>query len=574
MASICAALLTACLYTALISWLSSISEVRLYSAAQLGVAVFYGVVLAAWAGAEAGFYLGSKLTPYSALADEEDAGMSELGASVGSGAGSRTASGTVDSGGDDSGSVVSGVECPLVSDVKSEPLELSAQPTLFGLKHSHLNVLRAMGEFTLIMGYVYLCDRTTCIPKGAKVHSRLNFWGLNGVILLIALCTLRAAPQRGPVETAAKPLQRDQTEEWKGWMQLMFILYHYFVATEIYNAIRIYIAAYVWMTGFGNFSYYYIKRDFTLVRFVQMMWRLNFFVFFMCITMNNEYMLYYICPMHTFFTLTVFIPLFIGHRYNSSDLVCTMKIGISFLVAVLLYHVPAVFNAVFSPMMALLRFEDPLHPEFNSDPLHEWFFRSGLDHLVWVFGMLCALCYPWFERKLSEVEALPRERRLATKGAVVGCVLAVLFGWRLRYFSLGKRQYNAVHPYTSWIPILCYLILRNLSPLMRTYSMHLFSWCGKVTLETYILQFHIWMKTTGLNGSPKYLMVWVPDHYWINFALTSAVYFFVSYRVFKITVVLRDACIPNETADIVRRAGSIALGSAAFYAIGLALQSL
>ena len=76
-----------------------------------------------------------------------------------------------------------------------------------------------------------------------------------------------------------------------GWMQIMFVLYHYFAEAEIYNAIRMYIAAYVWMTGFGNFSYYYVKKDFTAVRFTQMMWRLNFFVFFMCITMNNEYML-------------------------------------------------------------------------------------------------------------------------------------------------------------------------------------------------------------------------------------------------------------------------------------------
>ena len=74
---------------------------------------------------------------------------------------------------------------------------------------------------------------------------------------------------------------------------------------------RRYIAAYVWMTGFGNFSYYYVKKDFTAVRFTQMMWRLNFFVGFVCLTMNNEYMLYYICPMHTFFTWGVFIPLFI-----------------------------------------------------------------------------------------------------------------------------------------------------------------------------------------------------------------------------------------------------------------------
>lgn len=34
-------------------------------------------------------------------------------------------------------------------------------------------------------------------------------------------------------------------------MQVMFVWYHYFAAKEWYNWIRIYIAAYVWMTGFG-----------------------------------------------------------------------------------------------------------------------------------------------------------------------------------------------------------------------------------------------------------------------------------------------------------------------------------
>ena len=60
-------------------------------------------------------------------------------------------------------------------------------------------------------------------------------------------------------------------------------------------------------------------------------------------------------------------------------------------------------------------------------------------------------------------------------------------------------------------------VLRNCSPTLRRYHMHLFAWCGKVTLETYILQFHIWMKTTGINGSPKFLMVWLPGWFDTNF---------------------------------------------------------
>lgn len=31
------------------------------------------------------------------------------------------------------------------------------------------------------------------------------------------------------------------------------------LASQVYNSIRVFITAYVWMTGFGNFSFFYLK---------------------------------------------------------------------------------------------------------------------------------------------------------------------------------------------------------------------------------------------------------------------------------------------------------------------------
>ena len=60
------------------------------------------------------------------------------------------------------------------------------------------------------------------------------------------------------------------------------------------------------MTGYGNFSYFYKYNDFSAWRVCKLLFRLNFLVLMILMTMNTDYMLYYICPMHTLWFLSVY----------------------------------------------------------------------------------------------------------------------------------------------------------------------------------------------------------------------------------------------------------------------------
>ena len=79
--------------------------------------------------------------------------------------------------------------------------------------------------------------------------------------------------------------------------------------------------------------------------------------------------------------------------------------------------------------------------------------------------MLCAYNYPHFETLMKHLESTSqtvRERwwKLAKKFILAGVMVLVLITWHESLMHKDKYKYNAIHPYTSWIPIVSFVILR------------------------------------------------------------------------------------------------------------------
>ena len=204
---------------------------------------------------------------------------------------------------------------------RSSPLDLRSFSSVY-------TFLQHVSVFGLILFYAYICENHPPFAHSDKHYDADQFFFLTGILFVVSAYTVKnhdsrkkenmLTPTSGAAAGTAKNsscgvddnarcisavestvaesndsteiLNRDQTEEWKGWMQFCFLLYHYYHAEEVYNAIRIMITCYVWMTGFGNFSFFYLKADYGWVRVLQMLWRLNFLVLFLCLTQGTTYM--------------------------------------------------------------------------------------------------------------------------------------------------------------------------------------------------------------------------------------------------------------------------------------------
>mmetsp|Transcript_10076 Transcript_10076/g.21267 ORF Transcript_10076/g.21267 Transcript_10076/m.21267 type:complete len:837 (+) Transcript_10076:3-2513(+) len=319
------------------------------------------------------------------------------------------------------------------------------------------------------------------------------------------------------------------------------------------------------MTGFGNFSFFYVTNDYSLTRVLQMLWRLNFLVFFLCMTHGNSYILYYICPLHTYFFLMVYVVMAIGKEKNYTKWWLRMKLGVCALIINLLWDTD---TGIFEFVHRLFLSDEPVTGA-TMGTAWEWYFRSFLDHWSTLLGMVFALNFPIVSLFYRKLEARSRHRQWMGKTAMAAGMIFALCLWARGPLMYSKIPYNSTNPYFGFIPLLSYIYLRNLTPRMRSYSMELLHEIGKTTLETYLMQHHIW-----LTSNSKTILVFVPGWPRVNLTLVTFIYVFLSRKLQKLTLLLRGMLLPDDNSTCINSMVGLAVTIAGFYCTAFLVEGV
>ncbi|KAF8632622.1 hypothetical protein AX15_001823 [Amanita polypyramis BW_CC] len=364
---------------------------------------------------------------------------------------------------------------------------------------------------------IFLADRTGIWLKEQKHFDSWTFGLLCFGSLLVGLASVKRSDKDLGL------LNREQTDEWKGWMQIAILIYHYLGASKIpgiYNPIRVLVAAYLFMTGFGHTTYYLRKADFGFLRFAQVIIRLNILTLLLAYTMNTDYLSYYFAPLVSWWYLVIYCTMLFASSYNDRTLFILCKIIISALLVMIFTRQPKILEFLFGLLARLCNIQWSAR---------EWTFRVTLDLWIVYIGMIFALAFNKFNSsRLSDDPRWPLFAKMSVGSSVV--VLVWFFAFELSQES--KFAYNGWHPYVSFIPILAYIVLRNATTVLRSTHSRAFAYVGKCSLETFIMQYHIW-----LAGDTKGVLLVIPGTRWrpINFVITTFLFIFLSDQVAQAT---------------------------------------
>ncbi|XP_010802316.2 N-acetylneuraminate (7)9-O-acetyltransferase isoform X5 [Bos taurus] len=345
--------------------------------------------------------------------------------------------------------------------------------------------LQSFCKLGLIMAYFYMCDRANLFMKENKFYTHSTFF-----IPIIYILVLGVFYNENTKET--KVLNREQTDEWKGWMQLVILIYHISGASTflpVYMHIRVLVAAYLFQTGYGHFSYFWVKGDFGIHRVCQ-----------------------------------------------------------------------GAFEKIFSLW--------PLSKCFElKGNVYEWWFRWRLDRYVVFHGMLFAFIYLALQKRqiLSEGKGEPLFSSKISNFLLFISVVSFLTYSIWASSCKNKAQCNELHPSVSVVQILAFILIRNIPGYARSVYSSFFAWFGKISLELFICQYHIW-----LAADTRGILVLIPGNPMLNIIVSTFIFVCVAHEISQITNDLAQIIIPKDNSSLLKRLACIA----AFFCGLLILSSI
>lgn len=443
--------------------------------------------------------------------------------------------------------------------------------------------------------YCWLADRTTLFEKGNKVHDVRLFCFCTAAALTISLTRLKSGARSldqilphskaQDVHSPRRPafLPREVTEEWKGWMQIVILLYHYFGMSQvlpIYQAVRVLVASYLFMTGYGHAAYFLSTEDFSLKRVTKVVLRLNILTCLLSAVMDNNHEFYYFPSLATIWFLITYAVFWRPHGYQASarELFARLLAMLSFCFIVMGNE--TLLKLVFS----LIR---KVHgPSINA---REFVFRFQLDLLAPFAGMCTAI----LEGRSSSCGSMPVYARLKARigGRAIKLIRMVisLLGVMTYAYIAGtfedKVHYNRWHWILSILPIAAYLSIRKVLWSSCNRFAPIFVWVGSISLELFVLQYHIWLAADtkgllqlGILDLPQVLLSTTTKGswtYWIEKVMITTAFLWTSHCCSRATNTLVEWFVQvDESGHAVgRKTLLIRLGLASFLLWGLKFLS-
>ncbi|KAH8890717.1 Cas1p-domain-containing protein, partial [Thozetella sp. PMI_491] len=383
--------------------------------------------------------------------------------------------------------------------------------------------------------YCFSADRTEVFNHFQKHFENAEFIFLSGLVLLAGLLSLRRSGSLTAVGTRKDQafLSRDQTEEWKGWMQFAILLYHWTGASSvlwIYKTIRLMVASYLFLIGFGHTCFFLQKGDYGFKRLATVLIRLNLLSCVLPYIMGTDYMFYYFAPLATFWFGVVWCTMRVFASRNSFTAFVLIKIFLAAILVNLSIEL-STFDLIFRGLETFCRI---------SWDVYEWKFRLGLDRYIVFVGMTVAVLYEGYRGAVVS-NTLPRAFQWLRIITIIASLIAIPFVQAV-YQGFGTKQLsNANHPLLAIIPVLAYVVLRNAASSVRNFHSAIFAWLGAFSLETFTLQCHIWLAadtkgllSLGIFHSDGSLL----GGRWRDFVVLTPLFFWVSWKVSAATSII------------------------------------
>ncbi|CAH0545848.1 unnamed protein product [Brassicogethes aeneus] len=402
-------------------------------------------------------------------------------------------------------------------------------------------LFKSISIMAVIMAYFFICDRTNFFMKENKYYSEFSFWIPIGYVTVLGIFFTEDSKY-------TKVLHRHQINEWKGWMQLVILVYHITGASRILIInmhIKVLISAYIFLLSYEQFCYAFQMGDTGVVTLFRNLFKLNFMTVTLCLCMNRPYQFYHFVPLLSFWYVVNYcflaFPPHISAQNSENNMIqyfyLLLKIIALFSVITILFMSEVFFEKIFvtRPWKALFVTTD--------DDIHEWWFRWKLDRYSVLYG-ICFGVILHLAKKYS-VFTDTHHGNLFSRGVALSATFASFLGIgvyiTVTFLCRNEFECSEIHSYIVFLPVVSYVMLRNVSGALRTRYSSLFAWFGEISLELFISQYHIWL-AADTHG----VLVLIPGYPVLNVIVTSFIFVCASHEVHRVTKVLIPYAVPSD----------------------------